>query len=507
MNDYPLPAVHATTVHMLADATVKARERVALICGDRQLTYAEYGHCVAGFANELVKAGAAGNRVVLLSGNSIDMAIAMYAIQAAGGQAVPLNPLYTERELRQIFDDAAPAIVIYDSALHDTVAPLLGGREVLHVVKLGGSDGRLLDEWRDEENIVLPFPAPSDLACLLYTGGTTGLPKGVNIEHQQTTFNLSQFQALVPTRADKESILCMMPMFHTFAMHCCLYNAVYARSTLVILPRYHPEAVLRAVEAQRITILPAGPTVFIGLLAHEQFSNTDFSALHYCISGSAALSEQVLEQWQEGTGCLVVEGYGQTESGPVLTFNPVRGIRKPGSVGFVVPNAELQIVDVETGTKQLSAGEPGEIRARGPQMMSGYRNRPEENAATLRDGWLYTGDIGEFDEDAYLYIRDRKKDMIIVSGYNVYPREVDEVLLTHPAVMEASAIGVPDDYRGEMVKAFVALQADATCSEADLIDYCRVNLAKYKVPTEISILEVLPKTAVGKLDKKQLRNI
>jgi long-chain acyl-CoA synthetase len=228
--------------------------------------------------------------------------------------------------------------------------------------------------------------------------------------------------------------------------------------------------------------------------------------VHTCYSGASALPETTLERWREAVGAPVYEGYGQTEAGPVLSFNPVRGAVKPGSVGIPAPLTEIQIVDVETGTRVLPAGERGEIRARGPQLMRGYRNLPEETAQTLRDGWLYTGDIGEFDSDGYLHIRDRKKEMVIVSGYNVFPREVEIVLYQHPAVREAGVIGVPDSYRGEIVKAYVSLKPGAAATADDLLAHCRGNLAKYKIPSALEIVADLPKTAVGKIDKKQLKS-
>ncbi|MFQ5692941.1 MAG: AMP-binding protein, partial [Nitrospinota bacterium] len=257
---------------------------------------------------------------------------------------------------------------------------------------------------------------------------------------------------------------------------------------------------------ERITRLPAGPTVFNGLMGYEGFEGTDFSSLRTGYSGSAPLPEETLKRWQAQTGCPIREGYGQSEAGPVLTYVPEGREIKPGSVGPPLPLTELQIVDVDTGTKVLGVGEQGEIRARGPQIMSGYRNRPEETAETLRDGWLYTGDIGEFDAAGDLYIRDRKKDMAIVGGYNVYPREIDEVLYAHPAIAEAAAVGVPDDYRGEVIKAYVALKPGAECTPEDLMAHCRERLAKYKVPVSIEIMAEIPKTTVGKIDKKALRS-
>jgi long-chain acyl-CoA synthetase len=271
------------------------------------------------------------------------------------------------------------------------------------------------------------------------------------------------------------------------------------------MPRYSPQGVLDSIENERITRLPAGPTVFIGLLNDERFAATDFSSLRSAYSGSAPLPEETLRRWQERTGSPILEGYGQTEAGPVLTYIRDGGQLKVGSSGPALPLTELEIVDVENGNKPLGVGELGEIRARGPQIMSGYRNRPEATAEALRDGWLYTGDIGELDADGYVYIRDRKKDMAIVGGYNVYPREVDEVLFAHPDVKEAATAGVPDAYYGEAIRAYVVLKPEAQATVDDLIAHCRVNLARYKVPSRIDIIDALPRTTIGKIDRVALR--
>jgi long-chain acyl-CoA synthetase len=502
-----MPHVFDTVVHMLADAAEKAGDSIALAYEDRKLTYADYLRCVAGFAQELVSLGARDGRVALICGNSIEMAVAMFAVHAAGAQAVPINPIYTARELTHILSDSEPTAVLYDQGAAATVEPLLQDLNIPHGIKVGSPEGRLLDTWQGDDSASLPtpLPQPKDLAALQYTGGTTGLPKGVNITHGQMSTNISQREAALPTRKDEEHILCVMPIFHVFASAMCLHLSAYCRGRLVILPRYRPEWVLETIEREQITRLPLGPTVFNGVMGYEGFDRTDFSSLRTAYSGSAPLPEETLRRWQQLTGCPILEGYGQTEAGPVLTYMAEGREIKPGSVGRPLPRTEVQIVDVETGTQVLGVGEQGEIRARGPQVMPGYRNRPEETAETLRDGWLYTGDIGEFDADGDLYIRDRKKDMAIVGGYNVYPREIDEVLYTHPAVQEAAAIGVPDDYRGEVIKAYVVLKTGVETTPEELMAYCRERLAKYKLPVSIEFLEEVPKTTVGKIDKKALR--
>jgi len=499
-----LPHVFETVVHMLKVAAEAAPLATAIKFDNRQLDYQQYLRCVAGFACELENLDVRGERVVLICGNSLEMAVAMFAVHAAGAQAVPVNPLYTSRELKPVLQDADTKAIILDDSLAGSLAPLLDELNISQRISVG-PDSRFLDGWADDPSATLPaLPSSSDLATLQYTGGTTGVPKGVNITHEQITTNISQREAMLPTVQDDERILCVMPLFHVFAVHMCLYLAAWCRGQLVILPRYQPDTVSAAIEKQRITRFPAGPTVYHGLMAYEGFANTDFSSLRTAWSGSAPLPGDTLRRWREETGCPILEGYGQSEAGPVLTYVTENDDVKPGCVGKVLPLTELQIVDTETGDRVLPIGEQGEIRARGPQIMSGYRNRPEETSLTLRDGWLYTGDIGELDADGDLYIRDRKKDMAIVGGYNVYPREIDEVLYAYSGVMEAAAIGIADDYRGEVIKAFV-VPNKSTITVDDLMEHCRQNLAKYKIPAAFELVSELPKTAVGKIDKKALR--
>ncbi len=501
-----LPTVYPTVVHMLAAAAEIAPDHVALIDGERSLTYAEYIRCVGGLAHELVAAGAPARRVALLLDNSLEMAVAMFAVHAAGAQAVPINPIYTEREIGHILRDSTPHVAIANPKVAETVADIGGEFAITDVIVAGDGDGRRFDIWRDPANAGLPRPLPGadDWASLQYTGGTTGPPKGANGTHRQMSTNISQSEARLPHEPGVERILCVMPLFHCFAVGTCLHPAAYAGGTLVILPRYHPAEVIAAIERHAVTLLPAGPTVFIGLMNYEGFEQADLSSLRCCISGSAPLAAETLAHWEAATGAPILEGYGQTEAGPVISFNSL-GRAKPGSVGTALPQTEIEIVDVDAGRQVLDIGEQGEIRVRGPQIMSGYHNRPEENATTLRDGWLYTGDIGEFDAEGYLFVRDRKKDMAIVGGYNVYPREIDEVLYMHPAVQEAAAVGVPDDYRGEVIHAYVVLKLGVEATPDDILDHCRVNLAKYKIPSILRFVEALPKTTVGKVDKKALR--
>ena len=501
-----LPRVHASVVHMLAEAAAAVPEREALVCGDERLNYAEYLRCVAGFAHELVALGAAGRNVGIVLGNGIDICIAVYAAHAAGARATPCNPMYTARELRAIFEDAALHAVVYAEDKRDAVEAIADELGIAHRICIGGA-ARRLTAWRAQEGLDLPqpLPEPDALATLQYTGGTTGRSKGVNLTHRAIAINISQREALLPVRRDGVRLLCVMPLFHVYAVAMCLHNMAYALGTLVIIAHYSPQAVFELLARERITIFAGSPTLFTGLMAQPGFGAVDFSLLELSYSGSAPLPEELLRRWEAATGAPVIEGYGQSEAGPVISFNPLHGVRKPGSVGVAVPGTEVEIVDLDEGTSVLAVGEKGEIRVRGPQLMSGYRNLPRETAATLRDGWLYTGDIGEFDADGYLTIRDRKKEMAKVSGFNVFPREIEEVLFMHPAVQEAAVVAVPDAYRGEVVEAFVVLRAEARATADELRVHCASNLAKYKWPAQLNLVAELPKTAVGKLDKLRLR--
>jgi long-chain acyl-CoA synthetase len=498
-----LPHAQPTVVQMLAAAAETVPHQEALVCGERRLDYAGYLAGVAGFARELQSLGAEGGRVATLMGNSIDACIAALAVLAAGAQQVPLNPLYTAHELGAIFDDAVPAVLVVDAALSEMAEPVARRAGVAHVIVVG-EGARRLDASRSGDVRLPPPPSTDALALLQYTGGTTGRAKGVELTHGAIAVNVAQREALLPSqRGDR--ILCMMPLSHAYAMAMGLFLSLHCAGTLVILPRYQPEPVLAAVVRERIGVFLGSPTIFVGLLAHPGFAQAEWRTVHTCYSGSAALPAATLARWRDAVGAPVYEGYGLTEAGPVLSFNPVRGPVKPGSVGVPVPLTEIEVVDVETGGQVLPAGQCGEIRARGPQLMRGYRNRPEETALTLRAGWLYTGDIGEFDADGYLFIRDRKKDMVIVAGYNVYPREVEEVLFAHPDVLDAAVIGRPDPYRGEMLVAHVVPRPGAQPDAETLLSYCSERLARFKLPAQWHFPPALPKTLANKTDKNALR--
>jgi len=501
---------YETVVHMLQETCERAADRQALVVDDKSLSYAQYLQAVTAFATELHAHGVAGRRVATVLANGIDTCIASFATWMAGAQLVPLNPLYSERELRDILSDAAPTVLISDDSTESNIDRLLSCSPIEHHISTGPGRRDLSQATSLAESVRLPLPDAEQLALLQYTGGTTGRAKGVDLTHRAIAWNVYQRECALPTADASERILCVMPLFHAYGFSMGLLLAVDCAGALIIRGRYQPDDVLARFGADEITIFPGAPTIYNGLVAHECFSQTDFSTLHTCYSGSAPLSVDTMSRWSAQTGAPVYEGYGQTEAGPILSFNQVGRPIKPGTVGEALVDTEIGLFDVTSDVRITTTDVVGEIRARGPQLMQGYRGLADETARTLRNGWLHTGDLGAFDEDGYLIIRDRLKDMVIVSGYNVYPREIDEVLFMHPAVMDAAAVGAPDAYRGEVIRAWVvvaeAWRADVATTTDALHAHCRDNLARYKCPVSIEILDQLPKTTVNKTDKTVLRD-
>ncbi|MDR2189535.1 MAG: AMP-binding protein [Azonexus sp.] len=501
-----MPPVFPSVVHMLVDAAAKAPGHEALVCEDVRLNYEEYLRCVLGFAAELRREGVKGGRVAIVLGNSVDICIALLGAQMVGAQVALLNPLLTEYELLPLLTDIDAAAIIYTADKKALIEPL-ADRLGVHCRHCLAADAQTLTRWRSTSATADAddLPAQESLALLLYTGGTTGVPKGVDLTHSALAHGVAQLNSLIPARPDQERLLCATPLCHIYSIFVGLNNMLYRRGTLVILPRYSADGVLDAMAAEAITILAGGPTMLVGLLANESLPQRRFPHLRFSYSGASALPAETLHRFERATGAPVLEGYGQTETGGGVVFNPLEGEHKPGSVGVPLVGVEVEIVDTALGTEVLPTGEAGEIRLRGPQLMRGYRGLPEETAAVWRNGWLYTTDIGYFDSDGYLYISDRKKDMVIVSGFNVYPRAVEEVLYQHPDIIEASVIGVGDAYQGEALKAFVTVRPGKQLSADEITRHCRSHLAPYKVPRQIEFVDALPKTAVGKIDKMRLR--
>jgi len=514
-------------------------DKIAIHFMGKELTYKELYESSLKFADYLRGIGIQkGDRIAIMLPNTPQAVISFYGILFAGGIVVQTNPMYTERELAfQMQDSGAKAIVALD-ILFPRIMKVKKETSLEHVIITG-----IKDYLPFPKNLVYPFiqkkqygfsvkvehkgdqhlfvealkrgkptelpqepvNVEEEIAILQYTGGTTGFPKGVMLTHRNLSSNAKMCEAwLYKSREGQEVVLGALPLFHVYGMTTVMILSVTKAQKMVLIPKPEPEVLLKAIQTQKVTLFPGAPTMYIGLLNHPDLKKYDLSSIDCCISGSAPLPVEVQEQFEKITGGKLVEGYGLTESSPVTHANLLwDGERIKGSIGIPWPDTDAKIVSLETG-EALPPGEVGELAVKGPQVMKGYWNRPEETEQTLKDGWLFTGDMAYMDENGYFYIVDRKKDMIIASGFNIYPREVEEVLFEHPAVKEAAVAGVPDPYRGETVKAYIVLKDGATVTEKELDEFCRKHLAAYKVPKIYEFRDELPKTTVGKVLRRKL---
>jgi long-chain acyl-CoA synthetase len=522
--------------HFLEQAAAEFPDHPALYFMGRRITYRELLAMSYQFANALIKRGVKkGDRVAVMLPNSPQAVIGYYGSLMAGATVVMTNPLYTERELiHQLNDSGAETIITLD-LLYSRVAavkastplkrlmitsvgdflpffkkmlyPLVQKKQGHHPqITYGGDVEPFLSVLKESAiNPVTPEVDPEkDIALLQYTGGTTGLAKGVMLTHRNLVANALQCQAVMYKFVrGRERILAALPLFHVYGMTTVMNKGISIAAEIILVPKFNVKQILKLIDKTKPTLFPGAPTMYIGLINHPDLPKYDLSSISACVSGSAPLPVEVQRRFEELTGGRLVEGYGLTEASPVTHSNPIWGKRISGSIGLPWPDTDCRIVDPSTG-EELPQGEIGELAVKGPQVMLGYWNRPEETAAVLRDGWLLTGDMGYMDADGYFYVVDRKKDMIIAGGYNIYPREVEEVLFEHPAVQEAAVIGVPDPYRGETVKAFIVLKEGAQVSEEELERHCRQRLAAYKIPRIYEFRKELPKTMVGKVLRRQL---
>jgi long-chain acyl-CoA synthetase len=505
--------------------------RVALEFLGRSLTYRELWREVEAFAKGLQEAGLRpGDRVAIMLPNSPQFVIAFYGTLLAGGVGVNVNPMYTPRELRhQLQDAGVQALVILDQLLprYQEVKAEVPVRLLVRtgiqdylpfpknllyplMLRRKGQAPKALEgvPWRAFLKRGRPEPVAvdlDDLALLQYTGGTTGLAKGAMLTHRNLSSNALQVRAWIPDfREGEEVVLGAIPFFHVYGMTVAMNLALLGAAKLVLLPRPEIGPIVEAIEKHRVTLFPGVPTLYVAFNNFPGIEKRDLKSVRACISGSAPLPLEVAERFEKLTGAKLVEGYGLTEASPVTHCNPLYGERRLGSVGLPLPGVDAKVVDEEG--KEVPLGEVGELIVKGPNIMKGYWNRPEETQKALKDGWLFTGDLARMDQDGYFYIVDRKKDMIIAGGYNIYPREVEEVLYGHEAVQEAAVVGVPDPYRGETVAAFIVLKEEyrGKVTEKDIEAFCRANLAAYKVPRIIQFRDSLPKSSVGKILKREL---
>ncbi len=501
----PLPGQPASVVHLLRDAARDYPQRWAIRFEGTRLRYQEYAGLVGALAWHWRPMVAPGERVVLLLQNSLDLAVATYAVHALRAQVVALNPGYGERELQAMLSDAQPCLVVADSSVRVDLERLGLPLPADRIARTGSSGCSFLALLQESRALPEELPGHCDLATLQYTGGTTGVPKGVDILHGHLAANLVQREALLPTRKGQEVMLCPMPLFHVSAVAMGLHLCVYAASELVIQRRFDPAAAVHALVHEGVTLLSAAPAIFHDLLRQPALAQVRAGRLVACYSGAAPLPERTLLEFEQITGCPIYEGYGQSEAGPCLTYNPVQGTRKPGSVGIPVPGCELRIVDA--GGAVLPAGAVGEICVRGPQVMAGYRNQPQLTAQTIRHGWLHTGDLARQDSEGYVFIQGRCQEVINVGGFKVYPLEVEQTLRECPSVADCAAFAVEDVRLGQVIHAWVTPAAGHRPDVDGLKAYCASRLAHYKIPRRIGITDQLPRTQVGKLARKELKSV
>ena len=492
---------------MLWHAVERRPDGVAVIFQDRSMTYREFGRASNGLAARLGSLMLERGPIVVMMPNSIEMDVALIAVMSIGAQVAPVNPFFTVAEVCKVLDGFGATAIVCDAGTRDkanAVAEKIGITQVVIV----GDGGEPLSQWTADARLdarPARMPRAEDLALSIFTGGTTGIPKGIDHTHRGLMWGLIQHVSVWPIPFGEGVFLNVAPMFHIWGLTYATWVPIFTAGTLVMIPKYDPDVVVRALAEHRVSIFAGGPApIYMGLLRSPLFDQVDLSALKYCPSGGAPCPRELHREWLERTGCPLLEGWGMSEGAP-FCLNRYDGERKLLSVGNPVPATEVEVVDLETGTRVLPVGEAGEVRVRGPQMMTGYRNKPEETAYALRDGYMYTGDIGYVDWDGFLFLVDRKKEMILVGGYNVYPREIDEVLFNHPAIREAATVGKHDDRLGEVVVAFVALKEGAELDEADVLAYCKENLVKYKRPVEVTFIDALPRTRTNKIDRITLR--
>jgi long-chain acyl-CoA synthetase len=521
--DYPDLAIW----QLLERTAQRFPDRPALRFFGRTTTYRQLMASVERFAQGLVASGVRpGDRVALVLPNAPQMVIAYYGAMRAGALVVPTNPLYTPREFGIQMRDAEPrAVVALDlvvprlkdeigkallvtTRIRDYLPPLLGFLQGLRekgpeMPRESISLERLLGAG---QGATLPEPGSADdVALLQYTGGTTGVPKAAMLSHRNLVANALQAEAWMPSyQAGQERVLAVLPFFHVFGMTVALNLGILTGAEIDLVPRFNPEETAREVRRFKPTLFPGAPAMYQAVADSPHVERWNIRSIRYCISGSAPLPLELQERFERLTGGVLVEGYGLTEASPVTHCNPLGGERRSGTVGRTFPDTLQRILDPENPTRELPPGEVGELAVKGPQVMLGYWGPPAETAAVLQDGWLRTGDLGMIDEDGYCSIVDRKKDVIIVSGFNVYPREVEEVLLRHPGVREAVVVGVPDERRGQVVRAVVVPWPDRRPTVEELQAYCRERLAGYKTPRQFELREELPRTAIGKVLRRVL---
>ncbi len=496
---------------MLARTASERPDKPAIIFRDQTTSYAELNRRANQVANSLIGLGIQpGDRVALFIHNLPIFIEGYYGILKAGATVVPLNVLYKAGELEYIFQDSgAKAILTFGPFVKEALAARANAPEMRYVIEAAPEEVPGTLPWRttigeapDQEPGVQV--GENDVAVISYTSGTTGRPKGAMLAHRNLIANCNQCNLIPTIKTNPDDVVWIaLPLFHIYGMNVGMNLAYMNGATVALVERFEPASSLEIIQKHRCSVLYGAPPMFVAWASMPNIRDYDLSSVRYVASGAAALPVKVLETFQAVSGVPISEGYGLTEASPVVTTNAAGTVVKPGTVGPAIPGMEVRVVD-EAGN-EMPRGQMGELICRGPNVMLGYWNKPQATAETIRDGWLHTGDLATEDEDGYFTIVDRLKDMIVVSGFNVYPREVEEILFRHPAVAEASVVQYPDPYQGESVMAFVVLKPGETATEQEIIDYCRSQIAVFKCPRKIVFRESLPKNNTGKVLRRELR--
>lgn len=542
LRHYPVevPPTYNYPKQNLAQFLIQTAERYpqvhALDFLGKKMTYAELLEKSYRFARTLQRLGInKGDRVAIMLPNCPQAVIAYYGTLLIGGIVVMTNPLYMPRELEHQLTDSGARLIVTLDALVQRVQNSMGTKplefilvtsiqdalpfpkNLLYPIK-AKKDGMAAHVTYNEQvlsfkellkqssgdPVQVPVSADKDLALLQYTGGTTGFAKGVMLTHSNLVANTLQTKLwFYRSRQGMERYMAALPFFHVFGLTVLLNQAVALGGTLILVPRFEINQVLQTIHKKKPTVFPGAPTMYVAIINHQAIGSYDLSSINVCISGAASLPLEVQTRFETITGGKLIEGYGLTEASPVTHANNIWEKRKTGSIGIPFPDTDAKIVQPDT-LEEVPLGEIGELAVKGPQVMKGYWNQPEETYKCLKDGWLLTGDLGRMDEDGYFYILDRRKDLIIAGGYNIYPREVEEVLFEHPDVEEAIVAGIFDPYRGETVKAYIVPRAGAVPDADELKQWCKEKLAAYKVPRVYEFRDSLPKTLAGKVLRRKL---
>ncbi len=529
---------YSSVVEMLEGCFNKYKSKDAFSNMGKSITYGQLDKLSKDFGAYLLYRGLRpGDKIALMMPNLLQYPIALFGALRAGIIVVNTNPLYTPREMKHQFTDAGVKAIVIAENYAANLEKIIGSTEINTVIvtplgeMLGAVKGTIVNlvvkhvkkmvPKYDLKNTVSFKQAlaqgkqqqlevfqgrPDDTKLIQYTGGTTGVAKGAELTNKNLVANMQQVQSYIFQFLDegKEVALSPLPMYHIFAftVHCLALLSIGTKNVLITNPRDLPSVIKEFNQKEPITIMTGVNTLFNALTSHPDFSKANFESFKFAVGGGMAVQKSVAERWQEITGKVLIEGYGMTESSPVASCNPIDGTDKVGSIGMPLPSTELRIVDDNYNV--LAQGQIGEIQIKGPQVMKGYYNRPEATTETIKDGWLCTGDIGKMHEDGFFEIVDRKKDMILVSGFNVYPNEIEEVLASHPKISEAAAIGVPDPKSTEAVKVFI-VKSDKSLTIDEVKAFCTENMTGYKKPKHIEFRDELPKTNVGKILRRKLK--